>query len=288
MITIFSHPRPFKGDFIVPQLNAIKSWKAAIPDVEIFIINDEENTSESIAKELNVNVIVESKFSEFGTPLLNNAFELVQQRAKYDIIAYINTDIIVTSHFLTGIDILIREFKDRSFYGIGRRWDLDMFEEVDYKAQTWEKRLLELAHRKGNLHRFSGMDYWIFPKLLNFNMPPFAVGRPGYDSWLVYKAREMGIPIVDCSKIIQVIHQNHYYPQSKDMNYDTELERNVLLAGGYANLMTIYEATLQLDKIGVTNLGFLRNIISKLAMNIFWRKLKAFKRNSRFHVKKPF
>jgi len=56
-----------------------------------------------------------------------------------------------------------------------------------------------------------GLDYFIFPCGLFRDIPPFAVGRPAWDNWLVYKARSLGLPVIDATKMVTAIHQNHAY-----------------------------------------------------------------------------
>ena len=44
------------------------------------------------------------------------------------------------------------------------------------------------------------------------HIPDFAVGRMGYDNWLIWYARRKLIPVVDLSKQLKVIHQNLSLP----------------------------------------------------------------------------
>ena len=37
------------------------------------------------------------------------------------------------------------------------------------------------------------------------------IGRPGYDNWLIWYARRNFIPVIDLSKEVSVIHQNHHF-----------------------------------------------------------------------------
>ena len=41
------------------------------------------------------------------------------------------------------------------------------------------------------------------------NIPKFAIGRWGWDNWLIWNMRRKGIPIIDGTNMIDVIHQNH-------------------------------------------------------------------------------
>ena len=47
MLTIFSSPRSFKGEFDLIQRNAIQSWRATLPDCEIILVGDDEGTEKA-------------------------------------------------------------------------------------------------------------------------------------------------------------------------------------------------------------------------------------------------
>ena len=103
MFTIFTFPRPFKEPFLIPQINAINSWKKIHPDVEIVLINDEEDSSKIFAEKNGIKCI-NGKFSEYGTPLLKYALEKVQKIAKNKDIIFFNTDIIYIDGMIRSIN----------------------------------------------------------------------------------------------------------------------------------------------------------------------------------------
>ena len=45
----------------------------------------------------------------------------------------------------------------------------------------------------------------------DFGLPPFAVGRPGWDNWLIGRALELRLPLIDMTPSVLAIHQNHGY-----------------------------------------------------------------------------
>jgi len=48
-------------------------------------------------------------------------------------------------------------------------------------------------------------------------MPPFVL-RVFWDNWLVWKALDAGKPVIDASRAVMAVHQNHdysYHPQGK-------------------------------------------------------------------------
>jgi len=278
MLTIFSNPRPFRGTFDSIQRNAILNWQNIFPDGEIILFDDEEHTSVEVARELRVQCITDVECNEFGTPLLASEFHAVRTQAKYPVVAQINTDIILTRSFAKALEIVNNCLPGCQFFMIGRRWDLDVEGIVDFGNDHWEEEMMEKVHAKGTLHGMSGIDYWLFPRDVPFSPPPFVVGRPGMDSWLVYRARTLGIHVIDATEIATIIHQNHSYPQRKQAFFQTECERNLALAGGHECAMSLRDADWMLTGSGLKRPQFPRRIYSILSMFYLWRVILAAKR----------
>lgn len=286
MITIFSNPRPFVGPFDVIQRNAIRSWQALCPECEIILFEDEEKTTGPAAEELRVQCLTPTACNEFGTPLLHGEFDIVYERAKYEILAQINTDIILTRSFFDGIKRLSALMADRSFFMIGRRWDFDVAGPIDYSSPAWEPAIVKGVHHRGRLHGLSGIDYWVFPRRFRFDPPPFVVGRPGMDSWLVYRSRSLGVPVVDATESIMIIHQNHDYPSKREYFYEVEKERNLRLGGGHVNMMSLRDADWLLCPDGIRRPSYPRRIYSLLSLVRPWRWLLFFKRTMQQMISK--
>ena len=74
----------------------------------------------------------------------------------------------------------------------------------------------ERVREMGSLQPPVGADYFIFRKDEALaDIPPFAVGRPGWDNWFIYNARKNKYKVIDASKAIMAIHQNHDYNHVK-------------------------------------------------------------------------
>ena len=96
MITIFSIPKPFLGHINLIQRNAISSWLKLVPSKNIFLIGNDIGVSE-VVKEYELVHIRDVEINEFGTPLLNSAFEIMQNISKSHLLLYVNSDIIFTT-----------------------------------------------------------------------------------------------------------------------------------------------------------------------------------------------
>lgn len=210
MLTIFSTPKPFEGHIELVQRNAIRSWLCLFRDCEIILLGDEKGTEE-VAKEFGLRHISEVAYNKFGTPLVNSIFEIVQSAATYDILCYVNTDIILMSDFVEALQRVIE--KKQRFLMVGERWDVEVKEFLDFKAADREQKLRLHVSKHGQLHfpRAVAMDYFVFPRFIWGKLPPFAVGRPGWDNWMIYRARCLGIPVIDVTPMVMAIHQNHTY-----------------------------------------------------------------------------
>ncbi len=204
MLTIFALPKAFKGHDAVIQTNAIQSWRHLHPSCEIILFGDEKGTAETAAK-LEIRHIPDVERNEYGTPLVSSLFSSAQKHASYDYISYVNSDIILMSDFVEAF----RQINRRLFLIVGRRWDLDIEEPIDFGNPDWESRLKSEIRVRGTLHGVNGTDYFVFPSGIYTDIPPFAIGRTAWDNWLIYKARALGLPVIDATDVVTIVHQNH-------------------------------------------------------------------------------
>ncbi len=205
--TIFSVPKAFIGHIGTIQYNAIISWTLLKPKPEIFLFGNETGIAE-VAKKLDLIHVPEVKHNEYGTPLLDSIFANVHQRASHSTIVYLNTDIILTGNFSSAVQSVTQNLKD--YLLIGRRWNMDRDKVIEFDV-NWESALHQHIKEKGYLADRDCKDYFVFPKHLFAKIPPFAVGRGYWDTWMVRKALTDGVPLVDASLVITAIHQNHPY-----------------------------------------------------------------------------
>ena len=276
MLTIFSIPKPFKGHNNIIQRNAIKSWLHLQPECESILMGDDDGVAET-AQELGVNHISSIEKNEFGTPLLSSAFNAAQKLAKNNILMYANSDVI----FFQNLIEAVQRIDKPSFLVCGRRWDLDVKEEIDFTNNEWPGELLEKVKKEGKLHGLSGMDYFVFPKNL-VNILAFAVGRPAWDCWLIYDMRSRRVPVINATDAITVVHQNHDFSHSKFGEKKRvggpEWKNNLKIAGGFKNLMTLRDADWTLGESGLRRPDFPLRFFSILSMWYPWRVLLAVKR----------
>ena len=250
MITIFTIPKPFNGHIKVIQTNAIRSWLKLRPSCQIIVFGDEEGIAET-AKELGVQHVPDIKRNEFGTPLLDYVLGAAHDHAEHNILCYVNGDIILTRDLLEAIC----RVQKRRFLVIGQRWDVDLDRAWDFSAPDWETQLRMYVAKTGRVHPPTGIDYFVFPRGQYRDIPPFAVGRAGWDNWMIYHSRSRLIPVIDATRAVTAVHQNHDYSHHSGGKAGVwegpEARDNLDFAGGYQNLFTLRDATWSLDPKGL-------------------------------------
>lgn len=235
MITVFFCPKPFTGKVNIIQRNAIKSWQSLHPKPEIILIGNELGAEEA-CKEFDIIHIEEVGRNEYGTPLVSSLFKKAGACASYDILCYINADIMLTDNFMDAVK-LVKDRKDKLLM-VGRRVDVQINEEFDSNISGWIEKIKSYSRKNGHLHACTGIDYFIFKKGMFLDIPDFIVGRPCWDGWLVYQTRQSEIPVIDATSKILAIHQNHQYDNNMfDKNgkwnwSERQIGRNLELSNG--------------------------------------------------------
>lgn len=231
-LTIFTAPKPFSNPHIaLIQRNAIRCWLALGAEVEVLMIGDEEGMAETAA-ELGARHLPQVARNKLGTPLISSIFNLARENGKGVLLAYVNADILLLPDFIATAH-KVKEAQS-NFLVVGQRWDLDVTAPLDYEP-GWESGLRQCAMQEGKLHPPAGSDYFIFPKDAFREMPDFAIGRAGWDNWMIYWARRQGMATIDATRHIFIIHQNHDYshlPGGQPHYRLPESFENVRLAGG--------------------------------------------------------
>lgn len=264
MLTIFSTPKPFAGHNAIIQLNAIGSWLKLRPRCEIILFGDDKGTRE-VARELGIIHVPDIACNEHGTPLLSDMFRRASEMASNPSLCYVNADIILLSDFLPAIGSIDRN----PFLAIGQRWDLNVTEPLKFAKQDWEISLRRHLAISGKLHAVTGIDYFVYPRELYRDIPPFAIGRGAWDNWLIYHARRQGIPVIDATQVITIIHQNHDYGHIASIHQASwkgiEADSNLFLLGGLDRAFTLEHATLILTPQGIRRALTLRHLYFRLA-----------------------
>jgi hypothetical protein len=205
LCTVFASAKTFTGNARIAQYNSLKNWQAL--GLPVILLGDDEGMAEA-AHTIGATHIAEIEKTDRGTPLLSDMFGKAQAAASTPFVCYINADILLPPSFLTALEAASQKWK--RFLMVGRRWDVEIPAELSFDA-GWVERLEALRLKSGKQHSPWGLDYFVFPRGAINSMPPFAIGRPWWDGWLIWTLAAAGMPLLNASQGVPILHQNHGY-----------------------------------------------------------------------------
>jgi hypothetical protein len=256
----------------VIQRNAIKSWMLLHQDIEIILFGEEEGVT-GVVDEFAIRYEPQVDRNEYGTPLVNSMFDRAQEIARYPIVCYVNCDVLLLNDFCDAVSMVAAW--PTPFLMVGRRWDTHITELIDFSQPDWRERLRILALRTNRQRPGNWIDYFTFSRGLYYHkVPPFAIGRPGWDNWMVWFARSSGASVVDASRSVMAVHQNHDYSHHplgyKGVWEGEEAKSNARLLGGWRHAYSTNNATHTLGPDG-PHLN-LRHwlVLGRRAVRVFW------------------
>jgi len=268
LLTLFTAPKPFNDPHIdIIQRNALRNWLALGDVVEVLVIGDEPGIAEA-CEDLGVRHLPHVRCNDMGTPLISSIFDLARGVSDSPCLMYSNADILFLPDLIDVVQTIAEE-KER-FLVLGQRWDLDVKKSLEF-SEGWGGRLKAQVQSEGHLHGQTGSDYFIYPRACFRNVPDFAVGRAGWDNWMIFHARWQHWEVVDATQEITIVHQNHDYahlPGGIKHFYQPETADNVQKAGGRRSIFRLTDAT------HVFMNGELRR--KPLSWRSFWREVEIF------------
>ena len=188
------------------------------------LVGDDPGVGE-VAREFSALHAGEVAQSELGTPALDSAFRSVDEIAAAGLRCFVNSDIVLTNDLLAAV-AAVRRFPAAL---PARR--------PDSRSSRRRCRPRRSGRARGNAHFARAgcegrlaIDWFVFPSGLFDPLPPFLVGRAGFDNWMIWKARQLG-PVIDATDAVVAIHQPHDYAHlaggKHQAYYGDEAKQNV-------------------------------------------------------------
>ena len=238
LVTLFTMPKSFSDPSdhtTIIQTNAIRSWARMAPQVQVVLVGDEPGIA-SAAERFGVQHSDQLQYNDRGTPLVNSAFETVRSMSETPLLAYCNSDVILTDDFLTTMQRLVELKQQEPFVAFGRRIDLKVETEIDFDAGSISD-LVARAKTEGQICSQVCKEYFVYPRSVYQTIPAFAIGRGNWDNWMIHSAKQNGTPVINVSHSVTAIHQMHNYKHAKTNRRNVymsgeEAKENQRLAGG--------------------------------------------------------
>lgn len=249
MLTILSSPKPFEGHVGLIQRNAIGSWVRLCPRPQIVLFGDSAGTRE-VAAEFDLEHVPSVETNEFGTPYLRALIESGERRARYNLLCYVNGDIILTG----GLERAVQSIAtlQTAFLMVSARINLDLEVPIPFDTD-WRRWLRETCQARGTNGDHTSIDFFLFPKSLYQNIPPLAIGRAWFDQWMIKAAAQRGA-VIDAFPLRPIVHQNHGYAHvaggRSTVYQGVEAERNMAIYGGRGHAYTLLSCTHELGRDG--------------------------------------
>jgi hypothetical protein len=218
-ITAFTTCKPFVGETATMQRNAIESWTRLQPRPEIIIFGDDEGAGEA-AYQFNVRhePTLEPKIVP---PRVDVLFKAAERLATNTLMMYVNADIILDPRLSIAAQTACREvgIGGDPFLMTGLRWDLIDWHGVEIGCPDWWEKLARRVDETGQFHASTGADYFLFHQGLYPEIPEFYIGQSAWDNWLIMDVVRAGLPVVDATGFVQVVHQGLTRCDIKDPRY---------------------------------------------------------------------
>lgn len=209
MITILCSPKPFIDEIGWIQLNALRSWRAIDPTIDILIFGTSKGTAQA-SIEVNAHHIPDIECSNSGAPSFNDMTKYASQNGIFDLQVYVNCDILLNKSIMEAMQSAVQHFSQ--FLCVGERVDLIEAAIVDVQQYDWGSKLKSLTDLgKLTAHGPTGLDYFGFIRGTWKDVPPVFMGRAMCDHALLHFCLKKHIPIIDATNAVVAVHQFHDY-----------------------------------------------------------------------------
>lgn len=258
MLTLFTIAKPFTGHIGIIQRNALLSWRRALPDSEIVLFGAEAGT-QAACRSFQLRSGGDLPRSPTGRYLVSQAFHQCRNlMTGTSYLCYLNCDILIGPDFRAGWQSVLNHGL-RRFLLSARRRKADVQEDLTQLEASDFQRLFAQCKARSPLDGHSAIDMFGFSTDWAFDLPSFSVGDVAWDNWMIRMAKESGVPVVDGSADITLLHQEHQ-PSIK-CAFNPERSRNLALAGDLGQLKTLRDSSLVLRSGRLSNPNLIRSLV---------------------------
>src|SRR5205807_7561036 len=126
------------------------------------------------------------------------------------------------------------------FLLVGRRHSVAVDELIAFDDPGWPSAMLGLIAERGVMDPPTRADVFVFSRGAFDEIMPFTAGDPRFDSWLMERAAQTDVPMIDGTKALTIVHQAHGYERAiqqpidgyRNSGYTIHNARHVITRGG--------------------------------------------------------
>ncbi len=225
--------RPFRGETATLQRNAVRSWLAVRPACDIILIDDEADTTREAVRDLPVRVVSDVTRSGLGVPLFDSMLEAGASAAMGDILVCTTADVLFPPNFAAAVSDAVDAMEGGDYLLVIGRRNLTEPIALDLTDPDWCTKACQSVKEDALTFR-QGIDTWIYPTRVRLRPPPFPIGRHGTDGWAVYEMKRRGVPVIDLTPDVTLLHQHHAKMSMSDPRFYQEMRDCVRLFDGMA------------------------------------------------------
>ncbi len=252
LLTLFTTFKP-GSEWINIQSNTIWNWAQFYPDVQpvLYVNPNLDPLLIQRAKDIGWEVYLVPRANEYGMPFIHDLFAVTDKMADSHFIGYANGDILFNKSLTSTLKSVLYSVTQSSLtMVVGKRADI----KINASSQVPFYSIQDVTNagnssKLDNLHKQNITDFILLSNHDNGIMYQFpwdrisqnlVVGRPGYDNYLVAKAIEHSIKVIDATNTVLPLHQKPISDYS-DNNLLTQKDKefNLDLMGHHDHYNTL-------------------------------------------------
>jgi len=206
MLTLFTVLKPFTDPHVACiQLNALRSWQQLPGGVQIIAFGDKPDVAD-VCSELGIQHVSGIRCHPGGMEYVSDAFRQAWIIGKYDLMCYVNGDIILPPTFCD----VVNAIDCADYLMVGQRHNTPVSHAIPFPVGWW-RDLQTLALATGHRHTANGADYFVHRREQFAPLPDLVVGSWFWDNALIGRALAAGSLVIDATETVLAIHQDHSY-----------------------------------------------------------------------------
>lgn len=231
------------------QNNTLKNWGkfTSFGMQPVFFTFEATRDYEETARNCGFDIYEISRVNWHGTPFLDRMVATIMNFSLYNnsvFYGFCNGDILFDESLPRTLSVIIKKISKLPappILVIGQRTNYKMARDWTEPETGFEH--VEEFRKNGTLFRTDAIDYFFFTRDFPTHLfKDLVIGRRGYDNYIVGKALQMQVTVVDATKTLTALHQQSQNETQFAGHANPDGEHNVKTIGrfNYARGQTVY------------------------------------------------